>query len=79
MKLDGRNNWQGSSLMPPTRGHDLKLVLAVGPRQRPDRMPPTRGHDLKRGHGVQPVDRDLMPPTRGHDLKRQHGLRHGRL
>ena len=33
-------------LMPPTRGHDLKLGGALLEGQGA-RMPPTRGHDLK--------------------------------
>ena len=34
------------SVMPPTRGHDLKLVF-LGRAAENDQMPPTRGHDLK--------------------------------
>ena len=54
--------------MPPTRGHDLKLMRldrAVGSNA----MPPTRGHDLK-PVPLQPLQVvPQMPPTRGHDLK----------
>ena len=33
-------------LMPPTRGHDLKLLFPGIPHRKQE-MPPTRGHDLK--------------------------------
>ena len=35
--------------MPPTRGHDLKLIDSLIAAIMPG-MPPTRGHDLKPGH-----------------------------
>ena len=54
--------------MPPTRGHDLKLVV-LGINLLHDRMPPTRGHDLKPLLSVLRLRAAAMPPTRGHDLK----------
>ena len=57
--------------MPPTRGHDLKLVRIVRLRIR-FAMPPTRGHDLKQARWNSSIAVELMPPTRGHDLKLQH-------
>ena len=62
-----RRHWPG---MPPTRGHDLKLISEVTAPQF-ERMPPTRGHDLKpcTADEYEPCAR-RMPPTRGHDLKR---------
>ena len=57
-----------SDLMPPTRGHDLKLSLFC--EYTSDKMmPPTRGHDLKLLVPALLVLLSLMPPTRGHDLK----------
>ena len=55
--------------MPPTRGHDLKLVGRM-PSELVVKMPPTRGHDLKRDSDDRFYRRKRMPPTRGHDLKR---------
>ena len=54
--------------MPPTRGHDLKLMLISGAWILLE-MPPTRGHDLKPPEGGPWAGWHLMPPTRGHDLK----------
>ena len=57
-----------ASLMPPTRGHDLKhFQLDVTFQSLP--MPPTRGHDLKPSWPSWPGRAVRMPPTRGHDLK----------
>ena len=50
--------------MPPTRGHDLKLLLvflvsaAFG-------MPPTRGHDLKPVHTKEAMLELRCPPHGG--------------
>ena len=46
MKLAQRPNTPAGSLMPPTRGHDLKHERC-GPVHGRTGMPPTRGHDLK--------------------------------
>ena len=57
-----------SPMMPPTRGHDLKLPLRKNgwPLAL---MPPTRGHDLKLAPCQAEGEYEWMPPTRGHDLK----------
>ena len=57
-------------LMPPTRGHDLKLGRG-SVSARSSLMPPTRGHDLKLLRTASPVNSPPMPPTRGHDLKHE--------
>ena len=57
-----------TTMMPPTRGHDLKPPCCRF-KPYPQLMPPTRGHDLKRGAAVRHCGDFWMPPTRGHDLK----------
>ena len=46
MKLTGMLLPLIQSLMPPTRGHDLKLFAGISHCYHFE-MPPTRGHDLK--------------------------------
>ena len=55
--------------MPPTRGHDLKLLSVIVISTHFRRMPPTRGHDLKQYYAFPFYLPHVMPPTRGHDLK----------
>ena len=56
------------TLMPPTRGHDLKLFWCNNLAAYLG-MPPTRGHDLKHTSFFNYQTYHVMPPTRGHDLK----------
>ena len=68
MKLGLPRGCAAQVLMPPTRGHDLKLSTSTMPGTAA-RMPPTRGHDLKLWTGAVAHQPTGMPPTRGHDLK----------